>query len=172
MPPALLSAFANYLQQPTGDQRTNAASLSMQGALGGAGNIPGFDVLNAAGPIFQRNLTDSLARQNNQGARFSSTNDIQNRLLQQQGLQDFNLFAQQTLEQGRQRQLQGILGFAQANQGPQQLQLQALMPILQALFGGGLSQGIAVGPSPLGQAAGAIGGLAGGAASLGWKPFS
>ena len=170
LPPELVNAFANYLQQPTGDQRTNAATLAMQGDTS---NIPGFDVLNAAGPIFSRNLSDSLSKTNNQGARFSSTNDAQNRLLKQQGLQDFNLFAQQVLEAGRQRQLQGILGYAQAQQGQQglnlqgqglqlqgqQLQLQALLPLLQALFGGGLSPGVTVGPSPLSQLA-SLGGTA------------
>jgi hypothetical protein len=178
LPPELISAFANYLAQPSADQRTNAATLSMQGGLGGASNIPGFDVLNAAGPVFSRNLTESLARQNNQGPRFSSTNDAQGRLLQQQGLQDFNLFAQQVLEGGRARQLQGILGYAQANQGQQglqlqgqQLQLQALMPIIQALFGQGLSPGVTVGPSPLGQIAGVAGAGLGAAAGLGWQPF-
>lgn len=168
MPPELVNAFSNYLAQPSADQRTNAATLAMQG---GTSNIPGFDVLNAAGPIFSRNLTESLARTRNVGPRFSSTADAQARLLEQQGLQDFNLFAQQVLEQGRQRQLQGILGFAQANQGQQQLQMQALIPLIQALFGGGLSPGVTVGPSPLGQALGAVGSIAGGAASLGFQPF-
>lgn len=181
LPPELVNAFANYLAQPTGDQRTNAATLSMQGGLGSATGIPGFDVLNAAGPVFSRNLTDSLARTNNQGARFSSTNDAQNRVLQQQGLADFNMFAQQVLEGGRQRQLQGILGYAQAQQGQQglnlqgqglqlqgqQLQLQALMPIIAALFGGGLSPGVTVGPSPLSQIAGIAGAGLGVAAGLG-----
>jgi len=159
MPPELISAFSNYLGQPTGEQRTNAATLSMQGGLGGAANIPGYDVLNAAGPIFSRNLTESLARQNNQGPRFSSTNDAQGRLLQQQGLQDFNLFAQQVLEQGRALQLEVILGYAQANQGQQQLQLQALVPLINALFIVGLSQGAAVGKSLLGQTSDLIGAI-------------
>lgn len=171
MPPELQNAFANYLAQPTGQQRTDAATLSMQGALGGAGSIPGFDVLAAAGPIFQRNLSNALAAQTETGPRFASTAANQSRLLQQQGLQDFNLFAQQVLEQGRQRQLQGILGFAQANQGQQQLQAQFLQQLLGTLFGTGLSQGVTVGPSTLGQITGGIGAIAGGAAGLGFQPF-
>jgi len=171
MPPELVNAFTNMLGQPSAEQRTNAATLSMQGGLGTASNIPGFDVLNAAGPVFQRQLTESLARTRNVGPRFSSTADAQARLLEQQGLSDFNLFAQQVLEQGRNRQLQGILGFAQANQGQQQIQLQALLPILQALFGTGLSPGSTVGPSPLSQVAGVAGAGLGAAAALGWQPF-
>lgn len=171
MPPALTNAFSNFLAQPSGDQRTNAAQLSMQGGLGSASNIPGFDVLSAYGPVFQRNLQQQLATNAETGPRFASTSASQARLLQQQGLQDFNLFAQQVLEQGRQRQLQGILGYAQANQGQQQIQAAFLQQLLSTLFGGGLSPGITVGPSTLGQITGAAGAIAGGAAGLGWQPF-
>jgi hypothetical protein len=162
LPPELQSAFANFLVQPTADQRTNASTLAQQGALGGANAIPGFDVLSALGPVFQRNLTEALGRQNEVGPRFASAAQRESRTLEQQGLQDFNVLAQQILEQGRQRQLQGMLGYGQLQLGAQQNQLAALGPLLQALFGGGLSGGITVGPSALGQLAG----LAGSGAAL------
>lgn len=149
--PAIANAFAAFLQQPSAADRTNAAQLSMSGGLGGASDIPGFDVLSAAGPVFNRNLTEALQRQQQSGPRFASTNAREGTRLQQQGLQDFNQFAQQTLETGRQRQLAGILGASQYDVSSQQNQLAALMPLLQALFGGGLSGGQTVGPSPFGQ---------------------
>lgn len=157
--PGVANAFQNYLQQPTAAQRSGAAQLSMQGGLGSASGIPGFDVLSAYGPVFQRNLTEALQRQQQTGPRFASTNAREGTRLQQQGLQDYNLFAQQVLEQGAGRQLQGLTAAGQYDLGLQQNQLQALMPLLQALFGGGLSGGIAVGPSPLSQGA-ALGGAA------------
>lgn len=162
-----MDAFANFLQQPTAEQRTNAASLSMQGGLGSASGIPGFDVLASAGPVFQRNLTEAMQRQQQSGPRFASTNANQQRLLQQQSLQDFNAFAAQTLEAAQGRQLQGILGAAQASQGQQQIQANLLGPLLAALFQGGLSSGIAVGPSPFSQAVSGAAGI--GALAVGMK---
>lgn len=159
MPPALVNAFSNYLVQPTPEQRANAATLGMQGALGGASNIPGFDVVAALGPVFARNLQSALAMNNEQGARFSTGNQTQGRLLSENALQDFNLTAQQALEQGAVRQLQGLTSFGQlTNQSDAQL-LQLVQQLAQVLFAGGLSQGIAVGPSTLGQIA-SLGGSA------------
>lgn len=132
--------------------------------------MPGGSVVGAQLPIFQRNLAEGLARQREVGPRFASAGQREARLLEQQGLQDFNLFANQALMQGRQQQLAEILGSFQgaaAAQAPQMALLGALLP---ELFKGGLSQGIAVGPSPLADIAGLLGAIGGTAATFAGKP--
>lgn len=181
-----LGVFANLLAQPTGQQRVfEQAMPALQAQFTGT---PGGDVLNAAQPIFQRNLAEALSRQGEVGPRFASAAQREARTLEQQGLQDINLFSQQILESGRQRQIQAALaasqigqgadqsilnilsgagGFAQGAQGGQLALLQMLIP---ALFGGGLSPGTAVGPSVLSQIAGvasAVGSTAMGIPGLG-----
>jgi hypothetical protein len=182
-------AFSNFLAQPSAQERTLA---QFQGPLGellaGRGVADPAGVLNAAQPIFDRNLAEALATQREAGPRFASTAMRESGRLQQGALQDFNLFAQQTLESGRQRQLQAQLGAASAlgglaggvdqtrlggmqaagqfGLGISQQQLAALMPLLQQLFNaGGLNSapGFVQQPGALGQIAGlagAVGGLA------------
>ena len=53
------------------------------------------------------------------------------------GIQDFNLFQQQVLEMGRNRQLQALLGAGQFTLGGQGQQLSALLPLLQTALGAG-----------------------------------
>ena len=132
---------------------------------------PGGAVVGTALPVFQRNLGEALSRQREVGSRFASAGQREARLLEQQGLQDFNLFAQQSLMQGRQQQLAELLGAFQGAGAAQAPQLALLQQLLPELFKGGLSQGMTVGPSALGQIAGGIGALAGGAAGLGFQPF-
>ena len=163
-----LSVFANLLAQPTPQFRADASLQEIQQMLQGA---PGGNIVGTALPVFQRNLTDALARQREVGPRFASAGQREGRLLEQQGLQDFNLFAQQSLMQGRQQQLAELLGAFQSAGAAQAPQLQLLSQLLPELFKGGLSQGVTVGPSPFGQAAGALGALGGAAVGLGFQPF-
>ena len=58
-------------------------------------------------------------------------------------IQDFNLFQQQVLESGQNRQLQALLGAGQFTLGGQGQQLSALLPLLQTALGAG---GAASGP--------------------------
>jgi hypothetical protein len=186
-------AFSNFLAQPSAQERTLA---QFQGPLGellaGRGIADPASVLNAAQPVFDRNLAEALATQREAGPRFASTAMRETGRLQQGALQDFNLFAQQTLESGRQRQLQAQLGAASAlgglaggvdqtrlggmqaagqfGLGISQQQLAALMPLLQQLFSaGGLNSapGFVQRPSFLGQVAGLAGAAGGLATGLG-----
>jgi len=165
--------FANQLAQPTAQQRVFEQVLpALQAQLGG---VPGGDVLGAAQPIFQRNLGESLARQRETAPRFASAGQREARTLEQQGLQDFNLFAQNVMEAGRQRQIQAALAAGQLGQGAdvalqnllggagafgtqlsQQQQgpaLQLLMQLLGPLFSGGMSPGLQQNPSLFSQIA-------------------
>ena len=99
---------------------------------------PGQGVVTAALPGFQENLQRSADILRQSGPRFASTTE---RLVGEQSrrsLQDFNLFQQQVFEQGRNRQLQALLGAGQFSLGQQGQQLSALLPLLQtALTAGG-----------------------------------
>lgn len=119
--------------------------------FGMQGPNPGQGVVDAYQPIFQRNL--ALAQDT--GPRFSSGNAM----LRGQALNDYNMFAQQALQQGYQTQLQGAL----AGQGQE---LQTLMPLLQALFtGGGINAQAAYNVQPgFGQQLLGLAGSLGGAA--------
>lgn len=159
-----LAQFAALLGHPT-------AAQAVFSAQGGANGSFGQDILNAAQPLWQRNLNDQIAAIQGQGPRFSSGADLQSQQLRQRGLQDFDLYAQQVLEAGRARQmaaataadtsglnlLQGAGNFATGAQAPQLQLLQLLLPYL---LQGGLSQGVITGPSPFGQVAQAAGAVA------------
>lgn len=126
---------------------------------------PGGDVLDPLSAIFGRNLTDQIQQLNaSSPGRWSSANIEQQGRLRERSTGDFNLLAQQIMEQGRQRQLQaastlGVLS-GQAGQNPfqrllgagqlgtqqtqlaqqqsqfsQQQQLQAIMAILGPILG-------------------------------------
>jgi hypothetical protein len=163
-----LQALSNLLAQPTPEFRNNATLQQLQQMLAGT---PGGNVVSAGLPVFQRNLQDALARQQEVGPRFASAGQRESRLLEQQGLQDYNLFTQQALSQGRQQQLSEILGAFQGASSAQAPQLALLQQLLPTLFGGGLSQGVTVGPSALGTIAGTVGALGGAAVGMGFQPF-
>lgn len=99
---------------------------------------PGADVVNAAQPIFNRNLQQGADIQRQAGPRFASNNE---RLISdQQGksIQDFNLFAQQAMESGLNRQLQAASQAGQFSLGQSQLNSQNF----QNMFGQAFEAGI------------------------------
>ena len=103
----------------------------------------GQDVISAARPGFEENLQRSADILRQSGPRFASTTE---RLVGEQSrrsIQDFNLFQQQVLESGQNRQLQALLGAGQFTLGGQGQQLSALLPLLQTALGAG---GAASGP--------------------------
>ena len=133
--------------------------------LGQINGPAGQDVLSAAQPIFQRNLQLGADTLRQSGPRFNSNTE---RLIGDQGnkaLQDFNLFSQNVIESGRNRQLnaaqtygglaqgadnsynqllQGAGGFANQMQGQQ---LNSNTALIQALLG--LSGQAGIGPAAL-----------------------
>jgi len=125
---------------PTSDLQRQVGA-SFQALL--QNQAPGQGVITAALPGFQENLQRSADILRQSGPRFASTTE---RLVGEQSrrsLQDFNLFQQQVLEQGRNRQLQGLLGAGRFALGGQGQQLSALLPLLQTALGAG---GAASGP--------------------------
>ena len=97
----------------------------------------GQDVISAARPGFEENLQRSADILRQSGPRFASNTE---RLVGEQSrrsLQDFNLFQQQVLESGQNRQLQALLGAGQFALGGQGQQLSALLPLLQTALGAG-----------------------------------
>ena len=182
------NTFSQLLKGPTAQERAfNIALPQIQSQLAG---IPGMDVVNAANPIFQQNLTDALARQRQFGGpRFAAESGRQSRELEQRSLQDFNLFQQQVFEAGRQRQLQaaGVLGalgggadtsrlgvtqgagnFALGEQGLNLQSQQMQQALMQFLLGAGFTAGganaapvITQSPGFFGNLMGAIGGIGG-----------
>jgi len=110
-------------------------SASFQGML--QNNQPGQGVITAALPGFQENLQRSADILRQSGPRFASTTERLVGEQSRQSLQDFNLFQQQVLEQGRNRQLQALFGAGQFALGGQGQQLSALLPLLQTALGAG-----------------------------------
>lgn len=107
-----------------------------QGQLGGG--VPGGHIVNAALPIFQRNLQLGADTLRQAGPRFASGTEHLVAQQGQQAMQDFNLFAEQSLLKGREQALQEILGGGQLDLQRQGLNLSAIMPLLQtALTAGG-----------------------------------
>ncbi len=110
---------------------------------------PGQGVITAALPGFQENLQRGADVLRQSGPRFASNTE---RLVQEQGrrgIQDFNLFQQQVLEAGRNRQLQALFGAGQFSLGGQGQQLSALLPLLQTALGaGGAASGPVITESP------------------------
>ena len=110
---------------------------------------PGQGVITAALPGFQENLQRGADVLRQSGPRFASNTE---RLVQEQGrrgIQDFNLFQQNVLEAGRNRQLQALFGAGQFALGGQGQQLSALLPLLQtALAAGGAGSGPVITESP------------------------
>lgn len=121
---ALGSGLQRFAQQNPALQAFQAA----QGALTGQflAQNPGQSVINAAQPIFQRNLSNVAATIREQGPRFAASSQRQVGLAGERALQDFNLFQQQVLEQGQQRQLAAAQALGGLGQGAAQIGLGAL----------------------------------------------
>lgn len=89
---------------------------------------PGGDILGPLGEVFNTRLNDNISQMNaSTPGRFSSANLYQQGQLRQRSMQDYNLLASQVLNQGRDRQLQAIMGL--------------LNPVLGPTFGGPFTQG-------------------------------
>lgn len=114
----LIARFAQEMQAPEVQAASNpfyGQEVALQGPLGelrnpygdiGAMN-PAFGQLAAMTPIFDRNLSRANSELNNLApGRFSSAFVQQGQDLASTALQDYNLFAQQALQQGQQLQLQ------------------------------------------------------------------
>jgi hypothetical protein len=203
-PSALQSLLGQTFQQLVSPGRMTASEQAFNVALPGIQQqltgVPGMDVVNAALPVYNTNLTDALARQRQFGGpRFASESGRQARELEQRSMNDFNLFQQQVMEAGRNRQLQaaevlgslgggadtsrqGIMGQAgnfalgeqQLNVQSQAQQMQLLQYLLGAAFTGGgynASPVITQSPSTFGNIMSGIGGLGGLATGLGWNPL-
>lgn len=111
---------------------------------------PGAGVIDAAQPIFQRNLQLGADTLRQAGPRFASNTE---RLVGNQGtqaMQDFNLFQQNVLQQGQQQQLANLMGagnFANAGAAQQQALIQQLL---------GMSGSLGAGPAVLQQNKGGL----------------
>jgi len=133
------------LTQTSDLQRQVAATF--QGIL--QNRQPGQGVITAALPGFQENLQQGADILRQSGPRFASNTE---RLVQEQGrrgIQDFNLFQQNVLEAGRNRQLQALIGAGEFTLGGQGQQLSALLPLLlTALGAGGAGSGPVITENP------------------------
>lgn len=170
------SSIQNLLPQTSALQQQSNTFL--QNLLG---QTPGQGVLDAATPIFQRNLQQGADILRQSGPRFASNTE---RLIGEQGnkaMQDFNLFSQQVMQEGINQQLTGA-GLVNQQRG---LDLNFMLPLLQQFFGtafgaGGLTQPgtVTQGKSPFnnvldtaGQVAGLITALKGGGRPGGAQSF-
>ena len=124
---------------------------------------PGQAVIDAATPGFERQLGRAQDEQREFGGpRFAAESGRQNRLLTENALQDFNLFQQQTLQQGLNTQL-GALGAA--GQFGLGLSAQDMQMLMAALGAGGAFSGPAITQhggfwNDIAGAAGSLGGAA------------
>src|SRR3990167_3684447 len=149
--------WSNFLSQPNAATRANQQANPFLTNL--LSSTPGQGVLDAATPIFNRNLQQGADTLRQAGPRFNSNTE---RLIANQGqqaMQDFNLFSQQVMQQGINQQLQGagLLGtlgtgadqstlagltgaggFANQQQG--QI-MQFLGPLMSQFFGAGFTGG-------------------------------
>lgn len=157
------------LQQQIGNTFSQLLS-GFQGQGGGSDFLNsllsgGQGVIDAAQPVFQQNLQTSTDLLRQAGPRFASGTNRQVQDLSQRSLQDFNLFQQQVLESGKNRQLQALLGglggasqFSLGQSGQQQ-------GIFQQLLGGAFNLG--TGPAVLQQNPGTFSDILGVAGTLG-----
>lgn len=124
------NTFAQLLGNPAGDA-TNNAFWEMEGK----------GILDAATPIFNRNLQQGADVLRQSGPRFASNTE---RLVGDQNvraMQDFNLFSQNVLESGRNRQLQTLMNAGQFSIGQQQAGMPLLGQLLDTAFtAGGVTQ--------------------------------
>jgi hypothetical protein len=100
--------FAQELQTGTFNPGANPFVMQQQNPFAGMGfTNPGEQVVEAAQPIFEQNLRKSQAQLANAApGRFSSAFAAQGADLNNQAINDFNLFAGQQLAQGQQLQAQ------------------------------------------------------------------
>ena len=131
----LIPQQTSALQQQTSDAWSNFLAQ---------GN-PGQGVLDAATPVFQRNLQLGADTLRQAGPRFASNTERLVANQGQQAMQDFNLFGQQVLQEGVNQQIAGLTGAGNfANTGQQNI-MSFLGPLFQQMFGsafqaGGLTQ--------------------------------
>ncbi len=127
-------------------------------------DVPGQDVLNAALPLFDRNLQQQSDVLRQSGPRFADQTERNVGRSSERSIQDFNLFAQQTLEQGRQRELQQLIAAGAFGAGQEQMNLNAILPLLQTgLTAGGATSApvIEQNPGTFSQITSALGTLGG-----------
>lgn len=125
------STYEALLGGLTGQQTAVAGSALANIIQGGQG------VLNAAQPLFQRNLEFALRANREFGgpSRFNAAVARQGGELSQRALGDFNLFSQQVLESGANRQLQALLGGLSGASAFALGQEQNRLPLIQQLLG-------------------------------------
>jgi len=185
------NTFNQLVNGPTASERAfNVALPQIQEQLTG---VPGMDILNAYQPVYQQNLNQAQQQQRQFGGpRFASESGRRAQELSERSLNDYNLFAQQVMEAGRQRQLQAAGMLGQLGGGADQSRLgimqgagnfslaeqQAMLPLMQMLLGSIFTAGganaspvITQNPGTFGNIMGGIGALGGLATGLGWQPF-
>ena len=147
-----------YSNQMSPEMRAMSVAMpALQNILSGAGQASG---LNALQPVFQQNLAQAgnQLTANAPGGRFSSGMLQAQAGLGQKSLNDFNLLAQQMLQQGMSNQIGAANSLNGLGNSAGQAQMQALQmllgPALQNIFSGtmqqqqsGLQQGLGVGSS-------------------------
>lgn len=146
----LLQGFLQSGQLPQGMGQPSDLQRQSSNAFGNLLNQgnPGTGVIDAAQPVFQRNLQLGADTLRQAGPRFNSNTE---RLIGNQGnqaMQDFNLFQQNVLQQGQQQQLANLVGagnFGNQMQGQQQALISQLL---------GMSGQLGAGPAVLQQHAG------------------
>lgn len=168
-----LGGIGQFLNQQAPEQRALETAMPFFGNL--LGQNPGQGILDALQPRFQQNL----AAANQQGGRFGSGNAI----LRSRALDDYNLMAQNALQQGVNQQLQGtqalallsgqagnnpfqrlLGGFGAGTQQAQQMDNETMrrLQLLQGFLGSGLQAGLQSPIVQTQQASGGFGGLLGG----------
>ncbi len=144
--PGAYQSYQRYLASQQGGG-TAGQSMGILGELLGltSGDTPGGDVLGPLQNVFRQNLDYGISAIN-AGApgRFSTGNTYAQGQFTQNALNDFNLVAANVLEQGRNRQLQAIMGL--------------LNPVLGPTFGGPFTQDSSIWENLLGGA-GAVAGF-------------
>jgi hypothetical protein len=134
---ALQQQVGQTFQQLVGGSQpfnqTNSALMEQLGLTG----VPGGNVVAAAQPIFQRNLQQGADILRQSGPRFASATGQQIGQQGQRAMQDFNLFQQQAIESGLNRQLQATQAAGQFGLGQQGMNMSFLLPLLQQAISAG-----------------------------------
>lgn len=170
--------FSRFLAQSPEQQVLEQTQPALMDLIGGGGMGAGQQVIEAAQPVFQQNLQEAGSQFLAQTpSTFNTAAGAGLGGLQQQALQDFNLFQQQALQQGQQTALRAGQLLGQLGQGAGQAQTQRFVnPTLQLLLGASrLAQPIppevvaspGIGSQLLSAAATVGGGLAGSGAFSG-----
>lgn len=143
----LLQGFLQSGQLPQGFSQPSALQQQSSNAFSNLLNQgnPGTGVIDAAQPVYQRNLQQSADMLRQAGPRFNSNTE---RLVGEQGnkaMQDFNLFQQQVLQQGQTQQLNNLTGAGNFANNQQQQQMDLIQKLL------GISGDLGAGPAVLQQ---------------------